>query len=263
MLLKMVGLHLLRHPDVFYPYIKEDLKERSYVSYCRNIYEGNVWGDDVMLAAIGHMWNLSISVIMPHSDILHLFHDNYEEPDIVVVVNGGPPESDNPATHFCATKSRLVNPKVPVVKGKVKVCDTYEFAKKVAENRREERLKKTIFSRLRSINFEIDGLEEQMTDIRQKMSEAKRKRDALETDLTEMGFNVASLRNLRKDRSKESYVPEGGESKEVPEYVPTSKQKDKEQEEQQLQPQQQHSRSSSNKLEMRKHKIWNVKMKKL
>ena len=59
MLLKMVGLHLLKHQDIFYPYIKEDLKDQSYVSYCRNIYEGNVWGDDVMLAAIGHMWNVS------------------------------------------------------------------------------------------------------------------------------------------------------------------------------------------------------------
>ena len=59
----MVGLHLLKHPDIFYPYIKEDLGDQSYVSYCRNIYEGNVWGDDVMLAAIGHMWNISITVI--------------------------------------------------------------------------------------------------------------------------------------------------------------------------------------------------------
>ena len=65
----MVGLHLLKHPDIFYPYIKEDLGDQSYVSYCRNICEGNVWGDDVMLAAIGHMWNISITVIIPHSDL--------------------------------------------------------------------------------------------------------------------------------------------------------------------------------------------------
>ena len=101
----MIALHLLRFPDVFYPYIKEDLGDQSYVSYCRNIFKGNIWGDDVMLAAIGHMWNISITLVMPHSDPLHLFHDNYEDPDLVIVVNGGPVESNYPATHFCATKS--------------------------------------------------------------------------------------------------------------------------------------------------------------
>ena len=158
MLLKMVGLHLLKHPDIFYPYIKEDLGDQSYVSYCRNIYEGNVWGDDVMLAAIGHMWNVSITVIMPHSDPLHLFHDNYDNPDIVIVVNGGPPESKKPATHFCATRSRLLNPKLPCIQGKVRIFDSFEFAKKIGENQKEERLKRMIFARLRGINFEIDGL---------------------------------------------------------------------------------------------------------
>ena len=103
--MKMIALHLLRFPDVLYPYIKEDLGDQSYVSYCRNIFKGNTWGDDVMLAAIGHMWNISITLVMPHSDPLHLFHDNYEDPDLVIVVNGGPVESNYPATHFCATKS--------------------------------------------------------------------------------------------------------------------------------------------------------------
>ena len=126
----MVGLHLLKHPDIFYPYIKEDLGDQSYVSYCRNIYKGNVWGDDVMLAAIGHMWNISITVIIPHSDPLNLFHDNYDNPNIVIVVNGGPPESEKPATHFCAMRSQLLNPKVPCVQGKVRVFDSTNLLRK-------------------------------------------------------------------------------------------------------------------------------------
>ena len=83
-------------------------------------------------------------------------------------MNGRPPESEKPVTHFCATRSRLLNPKVPWVQGKVKVFDSFEFAKKIGENWEEERLKRMIFARLRGINFEIDGLEEQMQDMAKK-----------------------------------------------------------------------------------------------
>ena len=92
-LIKMVAHHLLRFSDVLYPYIKADLGDQSYVSYCKNIYHGRIWGDDIMYATIAHMWNVSISVIMPHSDPLHLFHDEHGNPDIVVVANGSPVES--------------------------------------------------------------------------------------------------------------------------------------------------------------------------
>ena len=50
----------------------------------------------------------------------------------------------------------------------MRVFDSFEFAKKIGENQKEERLKRTIFARLRGINFEIDGLEEQMQDMAKK-----------------------------------------------------------------------------------------------
>ena len=255
MLLRMIGLHLMKHPDIFYPYIKEDLGDQSHVSYCKNIYEGNVWGDDVMLAAIGHMWNISIMVVMPHSEPLHLFHDNYENLDTVIVLNGGPPESDRPATHFCATRSHLLNPKVLCAQGKVRVYDSFEFAKKVAENCKEERLKRTIFARLRSINFEIDDLEEQMADMTKRIKDAKKKRDMMEVDLEELGFNIKSLRSLRKNRSEEKYEPEGIEVETTPEYIPTyiPTPKEKEQEQkQQKQKQQEVKEKESEKVQTEK-----------
>ena len=57
---------------------------------------------------------------MPYSDPFHLFHDNYENSDIVVVVNGGPPGSEKPGMHFCAMRSQLLNLKVPCAQGKVR-----------------------------------------------------------------------------------------------------------------------------------------------
>ena len=221
---KMIAFHLLRYPEIFYPYIKEDLGDQSYVSYCRNIYEGNVWGDDIMLAAIAHMWNLSISVIVPNMEILHIFHDQYEEPDIVIVSNGGPPESLCPATHFSATRSRLINPKVigrKQLNRTPKVYESYEEGAKVCQQRKEERLKRTVFTRLRDINFRIDTLEEDMSVLGQKLKDAKKTRNAMEQDLSELGFNIQTLRAVRKDPYVQPFAPEvveeGGP---IPEYVP-------------------------------------------
>ena len=173
------------------------------------------------------------------------------DPDIVIVVNGGPPESEKPATHFCATRSRLLNPKVPCIQDKVRLFDSFEFAKKIGENWKEERLKRTIFARLRGINFEIDGLEEQMQDMAKKMKEAKKKRDVFESDLVELGFNVESLRGLRKNRSKESYDPVGDKAEATPEYVRTPKEKEQKPQEQQ---QEQHKRVEEEVSEKEKQK---------
>ena len=233
-LMRMIAHHMVRFPDIFYPYIKGDLGDQSYVSYCRNIFSGQIWGDDVMLAALGHMWNVSITLLMPYSDPLHLFHDDLEDPDIVIVANGGPPESQFPSTHFSATKSRLVNHKVTgskTVKLTPKIYDSYDLATKVAKNRMEERLKRTVFDRLRQINFEIDDLDQNIQDLQANLKKAKQTRTNLERDLLEMGFNIVELRSLRKDKGvSEKYIPETVSATDTqgataaPVYVPTPKQ---------------------------------------
>ena len=86
---------------------------------------------------------------------------------------------------------------------------------------------------MRGINFEIDGLEEPMQDMAKKMKEAKKKRDVLEGDLVELGFNVESLRGLQKNHSKESYDPAGDKAEAIPEYVPTPHEKEQKPQEQQ------------------------------
>ena len=77
----------------------------------------------------------------------------------------------------------------------------------------EDRLKRTVFDRLRQVNFEIDTLDSEMAKLATALKDAKQLRGNLEKDLLELGFNIQELRTLRKGNipSTESYVPEQSE----------------------------------------------------
>ena len=80
-----------KNADTFYEYVVHKLidSDESYESYCVNIYNGSIWGDDLMPSAICHMWNVSISVITPEiGEVVNLFHDA-QEPKVVIIANGG------------------------------------------------------------------------------------------------------------------------------------------------------------------------------
>ena len=68
MAMRQVAMHMLCHPHRFYKYLEQELLEtgESYESYCYNIFHCNVWGDDLMAAAFGDMWNLAIFNYFPH-----------------------------------------------------------------------------------------------------------------------------------------------------------------------------------------------------
>ena len=91
MCLRQIALQLVREPYKYYKYVEQELLEtgESYDSYCYNIFHNQVWGDDLIAAVLGDMWNLAISIVTPvllHP--LHLFHMK-KEPDVVIVANGG------------------------------------------------------------------------------------------------------------------------------------------------------------------------------
>ena len=98
---------MLKNADMFYEFVAHELIDlaESYESYCVNIFNGNIWGDDLMASTIGHMWNVSISVIMPEiGEVVNLFHDD-PKPKIVIVANGGSYMSGRkPCTHFSQTR---------------------------------------------------------------------------------------------------------------------------------------------------------------
>ena len=106
----------MRHPGRYYPCIEQQLLEtgESFESYVCNIFHGKVWGDDLVAAAFGDMWNISVSIITPISKTpINLFH-NSKDPHVVLIANGGCWTSgEHRSTHFSATKSKDPNRKIP------------------------------------------------------------------------------------------------------------------------------------------------------
>ena len=114
MLWQQVALHMLRNADVFFPLINLDLEGESYHSYLLNIYEGAIRGDDIIVAAIGWMFNISITILTPVlAEPMHLFHDEIDNPQVIIVGNGGPAGYEIQNTHFSSTVSRRPNVKLP------------------------------------------------------------------------------------------------------------------------------------------------------
>ena len=97
---------MIRKPHRYYPYIEWELIQtgESYKSYCTNLFQGNIWGDDLIAGVIGDMWNVAVSVISPiYSKPVNLWH-NKTVPYIVIIANGGGWLSKiRPCTDFSAT----------------------------------------------------------------------------------------------------------------------------------------------------------------
>ena len=96
---------MLKYADIFYEYVAHDLIDfdESYESYVTNIFNGKIWGDDLMASAIVHMFNIPISIVSPEMPTVDLFHNVM--PQIMIIANGGSSVSRKPTTHFSQTRS--------------------------------------------------------------------------------------------------------------------------------------------------------------
>ena len=91
MAMRQVALYMLPHPYKYFKYVEQELLRsgESYESYCYNVFNKNVWGDDFIAAVFGDMWNVAITIVTPITrKPMALFH-NKEIPDVVIVANGG------------------------------------------------------------------------------------------------------------------------------------------------------------------------------
>ena len=110
MMRHQLGYYFIESVDFLFPKMKSYLRSKklTYSSYVMGVCNGLIWGDEFMIAAIGKMYNVRITVVSPYfSDVWNVFHDGGAKPDIVLVCNGlgFGNERDN-ITHFIATKGK-------------------------------------------------------------------------------------------------------------------------------------------------------------
>ena len=106
MLMCQAAMFMLKNPYKYYKPLEIELlrTRESYKSYCFNVYNRNVWGDDLIAAVISDMWNIAISIVTPvHKKPVALFY-NKDILDVVLVANGSDYMSQNGSTHFSTTR---------------------------------------------------------------------------------------------------------------------------------------------------------------
>ena len=186
--MRQVALHMIKHPNRFYQYMEEDLLKagESYESFCVNVFRCNVWGDDLIAAAFGDMWNIAVSIISPVAKKpFHLFHTK-SQPDVVLVCNGGNYLKHGGLTHYNGTRSTdpefrkpgsdLINPTLQqnmTTKLTPTVLKDKETAKQLALNEylKDEQqasldLLRTVCKGIRRLDDKIATLIEQSDDLR-------------------------------------------------------------------------------------------------
>ena len=106
MLMCQAAMFMLKNPYKYYKPLEIELLQtgESYKSYVYNIYNRNIWGNDLIATVIGNMWNITISIVTPENKKpVALFH-NKDIPDIVIVANGSDYMSKDGSTHFRITR---------------------------------------------------------------------------------------------------------------------------------------------------------------
>ena len=91
LLMRQAGMYMLKNPYRYYKALEYELIKtgESYESYVFNVFHRNIWGDNLIAAVIGDMWNIAISIVTPiHKKPVALFH-NKDVPDVVIVAIGG------------------------------------------------------------------------------------------------------------------------------------------------------------------------------
>ena len=162
----------------------------------------------MIATAISKMFNISITIISPRlPEALHLFHDD-QEPDVLLIGNGGTMGTEHENTHFSASKSKLVNYKKPGSSMKdenMRIIRkvNYDHGFKTAREHLIEGEKKHAVECLFSLNKSIVALEQEMKEMNKQLQDMKRRRKAIETELVELGVNQQQLKQLTDEREKE------------------------------------------------------------
>ena len=107
-----IGFYLAKLPEQFYMFVGGYCTDQSYESYVRNFFNGHSYGDEVIAGVWGHIWNMKIIIISPYYEDLKVFHNDDENPDIVIVHNG---RADTDEHYFSTSMHNKRSKKLPVI----------------------------------------------------------------------------------------------------------------------------------------------------
>ena len=160
--------HMLKNANLFYEYVAQELidGDESYESYVTNIFNGKIWGDDLMASAVSHMWNIPISVVSPELNTIHLFHDT--TPKIVIMANGDNAYSGRKQmTHFSQTRSILHGYQLPSagVAKNPKVWDDFEKGKKKSFGHFLHSEKESTLTKMRNVRENVNVLDRKIRNL--------------------------------------------------------------------------------------------------
>ena len=212
LLQKQVALHMLKHANLFYPYIQQDLLDsgESYESYCVNIFNGKVWGDDFILSALGHMFNIAITIISPcFNNQLDLFHTK-EIPDVVVIANGGDYITGHqPCTHFSGSHvksgikfkmagSEMKNPNLKPV-----IFSGYQRGEDDSLRHFLQEEKDMTLLKLRAVCKDIEHFDSKVVELIHCLDKLLKKKEQIEHKLENLGVKVEEIKKAGHVKERE------------------------------------------------------------
>ena len=93
---------------VFFPLMKNYLEERKigFTMYLEKMFTGEIWCDEFVLAAIGKMWQIRITIVSPfYVPPWDIFH-NGSTPHVVLIANGADFGKQRGVSHFSSSKGK-------------------------------------------------------------------------------------------------------------------------------------------------------------
>ena len=170
-----IAVHMVKYADEFMGILDKFLEQKNlgFIDCVFGVARGEIWGDEYIIAAISHMWNISISMISPgYSNEWKIFHDR-ELAHIYVIGNGYRFRARQKATHFSATESTLqLARKVgnDIADANIRSRSTYQQGRIVGTNRYLLVEKESLLRRHYNIGVTLANLEESLAVCRKTMN---------------------------------------------------------------------------------------------
>ena len=170
-----IAVHLVKYADEFMGILDKFLEQKKlgFVDYVFAVARGEVCADEYIIAAITHMWNISISIISPgYNNEWKVFHDR-ELAHVYLVANGYRFRSKQKATHFSATESTLqLARKVgsDITDANIRTRSTYQQGRMAGTNRYLLIEKESLLRRHYNVGVTLANLEESLAVCRKTMN---------------------------------------------------------------------------------------------